>query len=239
LEKQEIWRYEDPPILYDDYLISRYPFRYPSIREIERGNYEARYRIKDTSSPAGSFGKERAVVYADMVDTKEEAENRLDYEGGSFFYADYDVSTYHDRAIVTLQNDTDGDLYTASIYGRPIVLDLNRSCFMRDDEAITQYGTIALNVTGSYFSEDTINGRPQYEDWAARELAERENIVTAPSMAHREFTVKTHRGIFHARVGAKVKIQTKTETLKGTINALSLRYKKGAAFEAVFKITEQ
>jgi hypothetical protein len=231
LEKQEIWRYEDAPILYDDYLIPRYPFRYPSIREIERGNYEAHYRIKETVSPAGSSGKERAVVYADFVDTKEEAESRLDYEGGSFFYADYDVSTYHDKAILTLQNNTDGDLYTASIYGRPIVLDLNRSCFMRDTEEIAKRGTIALNVTGSYFSADEVDGKPHYEDWAVRELAER-------VQEKKEFTVKTHRGIFHARVGAKVQIQTAQETMKGTINALSLRYKRGSAFQAAFKITE-
>jgi hypothetical protein len=131
-----------------------------------------------------------------------------------------------------LQNEADGDLFSACIHGRPIVLDINRSCFLRDDEAIALNGTSALNVTGAYFSSDLINGKPQYEDWASRELAERQYLK-------REFTVKTHRGIFHARVGAKVKIQTSKETLKGTINALSLRYRRGAAFQAAFKITEQ
>jgi hypothetical protein len=179
LEKQEIWRYDDTPVLYDDYLIPRYPFRFPSVREIEQGGYEARYRIKDSS------GKERAVVYADLIDGKEEAENRLDYEGGCFSYSTYDVNTYHDRALLTLQSDTDGDLYAASIYGRPIVLDLNRCCFLRDTEAISRYGTCALNVSGSYFSEEEFDGKPQYEDWAMRELVER-------LQQGREFTVKTH-----------------------------------------------
>jgi len=64
----------------------------------------------------------------------------------------------------------DGDLYRAAIYGRPIVLDLNRSCFLKDTEGVNAYGTVALNVTGSYFSEHEIDGKagtkvPHYEDW--------------------------------------------------------------------------
>jgi hypothetical protein len=54
----------------------------------------------------------------------------------------------------------------------------------------------------------------------------------------REITVKTHRALFHGRVGAKVRIETKDETKKGTINSLSLRYRRNAAFQATFKIQE-
>jgi hypothetical protein len=103
---------------------------------------------------------------------------------------------------------------------------------MRDDEGIAVYGTAALNVTGSYFSEHETGGKPHYEDWVIRELAERTGkmtsvsfsqsgvsqgetppkaMITAPSMAHREFTVKTHRGLFNARIGAKVRILTQRE----------------------------
>jgi hypothetical protein len=107
---------------------------------------------------------------------------------------------------------------------------------MRDSEAIAQYGTSALNVTGSYFSEDDFNGGPgtkvpMYEDWVGRELAER----LTPK---REITIKTHRGVFHGRVGATVTVKTKGETMRGTINALSLRYRREAAFEATYKLTE-
>ncbi|GHU90180.1 hypothetical protein FACS189476_10000 [Spirochaetia bacterium] len=225
LEKQEIWRYDDPPVLYSDNLAPIYPFRSAVLRDIQNERYEAHYLIKD------SKGMERSVVYADQIDTQEEATERLDYAGGPFFYSAYDATTHHDKAIIALQNEADGDLYRASIHGRPIVLDLNRSCFLRDSGAIAQYGTAALNISGSYFSEDEINGHPQYEDWAGRELAER-------LREKREFTIKTHRGLFHARIGAKVEIETKAETLKGTINALSLRYKRDAAFVAAFKILE-
>jgi hypothetical protein len=229
LGKQEIWRYEDPPVFYDDFLQAHYPFKYPLEREIETGKYEAKYKIKDTD------GKERNVVFADEIDTQEEAENRLEYDGGPFAYSHYDVTSNHDRAILTFQKETDGDLYRASIFGRPIVLDLNRSCFMKDIEAVAAYGTAALNVTGSYFSEyEIIRGNvtlAHYEDWVVRELAER-------LQNRREFTVKTHRALFNARVGAKVKIAMKNEILEGVINALSFRYKRNEAFIASFRITE-
>jgi hypothetical protein len=129
LEKQEIWRYDEAPILYNDALQARYPFKYPLVREIEAGNYEARYRISEPG------GKERAVVYGDQLDTQEEAERRLVYAGGPLAYSAYDVTAYTGRAILTLRKEADGDLYRAAIYGRPIVLDLNRSYFLRDGGA--------------------------------------------------------------------------------------------------------
>jgi hypothetical protein len=230
LGKQEIWRYDEPPVFYDEFLQVHYPFKYPLVREIEAGKYEAKYRIIDTD------GKERNVVFADQIDTQEEAENRLEYDGGDFSYSYYDITTNNDRAILTLNKQNDGDLYKASIYGRPIVLDLNRSCFITDIEAVNHFGTAALNVTGSYFSEYEIQRGnitvSQYEDWVIRELEER-------LQNGREFTVKTHRALFNARVGAKVKIKMRNEELAGTINAFAFRYKKNQAFEAAFRIKEE
>jgi hypothetical protein len=225
LEKQEIWRYDEAPVLYDDALQAHYPFRYPLVREIEAGAYEGRYRIIEAG------GKERAVVYADNIDTKEEAESRLVYEGGPFSYSVYDVTTRHDRAILTISKEADGDLYRAAIYGRPIVLDLNRSCFLRDADGIAAYGTAALNVSGSYFSDYEIDGKPHYEDWVGRELAKR-------IQDGREFTVKTHRGLFNARVGARVKLEVRNEKLEGKITAFTFRYRKDETFQSTFHITE-
>jgi hypothetical protein len=236
LEKREIWRYDDPPVLYDEFLQPHFPFKYPLSREIETGKYEAKYKT------AGSDGKERNVIFADDIDTKEEAENRLDYDGGGFAYSVYDITTHHDRAVLTLTKDNDGDLYVAAIYGRPIVLDLNRSCFVTDSEAAAAVGTVALNVTGTYFSEYEINGKsgtlPHYEDWVIRELAER-------LQNGREITVKTHRALFNARVGVggrriikKEKRKVEDGEMAGTINAFSFRYKRDKAFVASFRITE-
>jgi hypothetical protein len=71
---------------------------------------------------------------------------------------------------------------------------------LKDLEAVAAYGTVALNVTGSYFSEYVIvRGNvtlAHYEDWVVRELAER-------LQERREFTVKTHRALFNARVGRR------------------------------------
>jgi hypothetical protein len=225
LDKQEIWHYDDPPVFYDVFLQAYYPFKYPLVREIETARYEAKYRVVDES------GRERNVVFADEIDTQEEAENRLCYDGGSFSYSHYDVTTNHDKAILTLQKENDGDLYKAAIYGRPIVLDLNRSSFLTDNEAAVRYGLAVLNFTGHYFSDYEINDIPQYEDWVIRELAER-------LQSRREFTVKTHKALFNARVGAKVKIEVKSEQLKGVITAFSFRYKRDEAYVATFKILE-
>jgi len=229
LDRQEIWRYEDPPVFYDDFLQSHFPFKFPLVRKIETGVYEARYRVTDEN------GKERNVIFADQLDTQAEAENRLVYDGGPFSYSLYDVTTNHDKACLTIQKDNDGDLYLAAIHGRPIVLDINRSCFIRDVEAVETNGTIALNVTGSYFSDFLVGGNlgtlKHYEDWVVRELEER-------LQRRREFTVKTHRAVFNARVGAKVQIKTKNEETEGVISAFHWRYRKNAAFVAAFKIRE-
>ena len=53
LEKQEIWRYDEPPVFYDDLLKAYFPFKSPLVREIEISKYEAKYRIIDEN------GKER------------------------------------------------------------------------------------------------------------------------------------------------------------------------------------
>jgi hypothetical protein len=225
LEKQEIWRYDEAPVLYDDRLQAYYPFKDSAKREIETGKYESRYRIIDEN------GRERNVVFADQIDSQEEAENRLVSDGGTFSYSHYDTTAHHDKAILTLKKEHDGNVYKACIFGRPIVLDLNRSCFLSDAEGMATYGTAALHITGAYFSDYEINRKPQYEDWVIRELAERKRH-------RREFNVKTHRGVFNARVGAKVQISLRNEQLSGVITAFSFRYKCDAAFVATFKILE-
>jgi hypothetical protein len=234
LERQEIWRYGEDPVLYDEFLQAHYPFKDPLVREIEAGKYEARYRVIEAN------GKERAVVFADDIDTREEAESRLEYDlamsseqlsmsNEILYYSHYDVTSYYDRAVLTLNKENDINLYRAVIYGRPIVLDLNRSCFKRDEEGIAAYGMAALNVTGAYFSEYEINGKPHYEDWVRRELTER-------IQNRREFTVKTHRGLFHARVGARVQLAMSNEQLAGKITAFHLRYRKDEAFVSTIRV---
>ena len=224
LPKQEIWRYEDAPVFYDTYLQEYFPFRYPLHRKIEDFDYIAPYRVIEN-------GKERNVIYADEIDTREQAEARLDYDGGPFSYFQYDTTANRQKAILKLHKENDGDLYQASIHGRPIVTDLNRSFFIRDDREIANFGTVALNVTGPYFSDFEVEGHPHYQHWAVRELAER-------TQQRHEITVKTHRALIHARVGARVKVRTKNEEAEGKISAFTYRYRKHKAFEATFKIMQ-
>ena len=226
LERQEIWRYEDDPVFYDDLLKPYYPFRSPLVRVIEISQYNASYMIETVTK------KKRTVVYADEIDTQEEAESRIEHDGCGFSFSHYDVTTNYDTAIITLRKNADGDLYKAGIFGRPIVVDQNRTFYLKDTDEVSKYGTLALNVTGQYFSEYEVDGRAHYEDWVVRELAER-------LTRKREITVKTHRGLFNARVGARVKLTMNNEQLTGTVNAFSLRYRKDRAFVASFKINEE
>jgi len=226
LERQEIWRYESAPVFFDERFREYYPFNRTLTRIIEIAHYDADYMIETLSE------KKRNVVYADEIDTKEEAESRLLFEGGDFSYTHYDITSHNDRAILTLRTASDGNLYRASIFGKPIVVNQNQSFFLRDDSAVASYGTKALNVTGQYFSEYEVSGKPQYEDWVIRELEER-------LKNRREITVKTHRALFNARVGAKVKIRMRNEEMAGAVSALSLRYRKDRAFVGTFKITEE
>jgi len=226
LERQEIWRYNDPPIFYDDFYQPYYPFKYPLVREIEVCKYEAIYSVIDVD------GKERPVIFADQIDSLSQAENRLEYDGGKFSYTHYDVFTNYNRAVITLEKQSDGDLYRASIYGRPIVRDLNRSYFLSDEKEVAANGTLAVNVMNSYFSDYKIDGKPQYEDWVHRKLTDR-------IKRKKEITVKTHKALFHARVGANVQIAMNNEQINGTINAFSLRYRKDRAFITTLKFLHE
>jgi hypothetical protein len=111
-----------------------------AVREIKAGNYESRYRIIDTG------GKERAIVYADQIDTREESESRLEYGGGPFAYSLYDVTTHTDRAILTLHKEVDGDLYKAAIYGQTIVMDINRAHYSTRQSIVA--GTPLASLVG-------------------------------------------------------------------------------------------
>ena len=226
LSRREIWRYDNPPVVYGPEMRPRFPFSASHLRDIERGRYAARYSVID-----GETGAARPVVFADDIDQRKEAERRLEYDGGVFSYTHYDVESSIDKAFLTLASGGGGYLYNASIHGRPIVLDLNRSCFMRDAQSVAEIGSRALNVTGAYFTDHDIGGRPHYVDWVARELAER-------ARHRREFTVRTHQGLFNARVGATVAISLKGEKVTGTVDAFSFRFGREAAFVSTFRIAE-
>jgi hypothetical protein len=226
LERQEIWRYTDAPVFYTQALRPYYPFREHTLREIEREGYEARYRV------IAEGGKARPVVYADMIDCKEEAEARISAQGGVIKYSRYDTASHKEKALLTLNADGESDLFSASIHGRPIVLDLNTTHYETDGAAAALFGTAALNVTGGYFSSDLINGEPHYADWVKRELSAR-------LARKKEYTIKTNKAFVNARVGAKIKLVTKEHNVTGRIHSLKMRYKKEAAFVEILKFSNE
>jgi len=226
LSRREIWRYDQPPVIYDEQGRPRFPFGAGYAREIERGRHAAAYSALDDG------GEKRPVVYADEVDDKTLAESRLEYAGGPFTFSLYDVDSSFDKAFLTMDKGAGGYLFSASIHGRPIVLDLNRSCFLRDEASVAANGTLAVNATGRYFSEHDIGGGTlHYVDWTRRELA-------LLSQRRREFTVRTHQALFNARVGARVKIRAGGKEAAGALSAFSLFYKRDAAFVSTFRVME-
>ena len=223
LEKREIWRYNEAPELYGAGLKKYYPFVDSLRREIETGEYTAQYRITDEN------GAVKTVLYADEIDTKEEAEARLDFSGGEMRYARYNVTTNGDKALLRLERENEGELYSATIHGRPIVRETNRTCYKRDSGEISLNGSAVLNVSGQYFSDYKHNGTPHYEDWVNRELTERKT-------RRRDITLKTHCAIFNVRVGAGVKIKLKQTEMAGTVRQFHLRYGKERLFVTTLQI---
>ena len=123
-----------------------------------------------------------------------------------------------------------------SIWGRPIAVEPNFACFLRDEESIALYGTRALNVTGGYFSDSLYDGVPHYRRWTEATLA-------SLCRLRKRYVAETNRGIFHARVGALVEVN---EMLLGSgieervceIEGLSFRFRKGKSFVARFELLE-
>jgi hypothetical protein len=50
------------------------------------------------------------------------------------------------------------------------------------------------------------------------------------------FTVKTHRGLFNARIGSKVRITMRDEQLTGRVRAFYFRYRKNETFVSIIRI---
>jgi hypothetical protein len=122
---------------------------------------------------------------------------------------------------------TDNNTFLA----RPVALDLNRTHIVYDALEVEKNGTQATNVTGKYFSDDTVlaSEMKQYEHWVAAELAERVKTRT-------EIIIETHRAFFHARVGAKIRIKTREADRVGIVGKVGMHYRKDKAFWMTMRI---
>jgi hypothetical protein len=222
--RQKLWRYEDPPVLYAEDLSPFYPFRAAGEKraiENEEPEYTALY------TALGDDGKPRTVLYADELDTQAQVESGMQTSGPGLEVAFYNPERYPDRAVIRLLCTADTDLEELSIWGRPIAVEPNFACYLRDEESIAAHGLRVLNATGKYFSDTLYDEKPQYSLWTERTL-------DRLSKFRRRYLAKTNRGIFHARVGAKVEL-SETKLSSGIsvtcrIEELFLRYRKNESF---------
>jgi len=231
--RQLLWRYADPPVVFGEDLEPHYPFSAAGRkREIESETVE--YTAPYTA--AGEDGGERAVVYADELDTLAEVEARVVTDGPYLAVALYNPDRYPDRAVVRLSCTEDTVLEELSIWGRPIAVEPNFACFRRNEESIALYGTRALDATGGYFSDTLYDGVPHYQHWT-------EATLQSLCRMRKRYVAQTNRGLFHARVGALVKVD---ETLLGSgiegrvceIDGLAFRFRKTRSFVARFELRE-
>jgi hypothetical protein len=224
----ELWRYADPPVIYDETLAPKYPFvASGSKRAIEEAGYQAPYTVR----PPGN--KPIPVVYAENVETREAFASRLVTNGPALEVAEYDVTTYRDHAVIRLAAPADTVLRTATIEGDAIAAEHNFSFYLSDDAEIAVNGTRAVNISSPYLSEGLHEGRPYYAFYARR-------LLDHLKRKRKGLFVKTNRGLFHARVGALVRVALADGLVseRAEIVQMELRYKAREAFVATFFLEE-
>lgn len=227
-ERQELWRYADPPILYTANLTPTFPFvTEGEKRDIEKAGYEATYTVR----PPG--GKPIPVVYAENIDTPAQFEARLRVNGPALEVETYDVTTNRDKAVIRLNAPADTVLLSATIHGDAIAAEHNFSHYLSDDAEIEANGTQAVNITSPYLSETYRDGKPYYAMYARR-------LLDKLKRKRKGFFVKTHRGLFHARVGSFVRIALADGLVseRAEIVQMELRYRAREAFVATFFLEE-
>jgi len=227
IERTVLWKYHDEPVLYDENIEPYYPF-IPRTRDIEKyENYEAPYTYTDPE------GKNHTVVYAEDIDTQEDFEANLLYEGSSIDVKKYNTTLHTDKALVQLEASGPVNLRQAIIHGKGIIPQHNYSHFISDVSEVENRGTKALNITNKYMSDDELNGRPFYEMWAEDTLQELKDV-------RRGYFIKTNKALFHARAGACIQIELSDacgiSEQKALIEELVLRYKKSEAFETAMTV---
>lgn len=224
-----LWHYADPPVIYTDGLRATYPFVFNGEkRDIEKAGYEARYAVETED------GRTLPAVYAENMYTQFDFEGNIFTNGPALRVSMYDVSTFRDRAIIRLEADADTVLLSALLQGDAIAGETNFSYYIDDPEEVALKGTAAENITTPYLSATVRDGLPYYEAYAARLLSKLKRV-------RKGFFLKTNRGIFHARVGAPVRVNLPDGLVseRAEIVQMELRYKAREAFVSSFFLEEE
>lgn len=226
--EKELWRYGDPPIVYTGNLSPTFPFILDGEkREIEQDGYGARYSVTTDE------GKTLPVAYTENVDDIETFTDNLETDGPALTVGVYDTTTHRDRAIIRLDTEADTLLLSARIHGDAIAGESNFSHYIDDPAEVAREGTISKNITTPYLSESLRDGIPYYRHYAATLLAR----LKRP---RKGFFLKTNRAVFHARVGAPVRVALSDGLVseRAEIVRMEFRYKAREAFVATFFVEE-
>ena len=228
LTKQTIWKYNEPPVNYDEQLVPSYPF---SLTGEKR-------RIEQDPPVAAPYtatvdGKELEVVYADEIDDETTVAARMESKNGVVSIETYDISTNTDKALIKLSCTADDEIKNLKIEGRPIVIRQNCSCYLHDDDSISENGLKVKNVSGRYFLDADINGIPHYQDWT-------EKTLTKLKTKRRLFTIYTQYCLFFIRTGAKTIFnRLDGEQITCRISLVEMTYNRKDGFEIKTKLIEQ
>jgi len=173
------------------------------------------------------------AVYADEIDDNVTVDARMQSLNGAVSIETYDTDTNKDRALIKLSCTADDEIKNLSIDGRPIVIRQNSSCYLRDEESITENGLKVQNVTGRYFLDADYNGKPHYRDWT-------ETTLEKSKKKRKRYTLYTQYCIFFIRTGA----QTIFKRLNGErplcrISLVEMSYSKKDGFEIKTVLEEE
>jgi hypothetical protein len=227
LERQTLWTYDEPPVNYDSQLLPSYSLSLTGEkRRIEQAPpAEAPYIVI-------ADGKVITAVYADEIDDFATVTARMQSVNGTVSIEAFDITTYKNKALVKITCTADDEIKNLSIDGRPIVIHRNCSCYLHDEDSITDSGQKVLNVTGRYFLDAEVDGTPHYQDWTEQSLMKLKT-------KRRLFTLYTQYCIFFIRAGAKTYLnRINGEQILCSISLVEMSYSREDGFEIKTELLE-
>ena len=235
LAYQTLWRYEEPPVSYDDAMAPSYPFLPDGDRPIQDGElpFTAIYEVNEEY-------KRLPVLWADQIQSQAEVEAELVYENESGGSEGLGISRYtaeSQKASINLICSLPGSLKTLSIKGRPIVMRPGQACYLSDEEEIAAYGLRIKGGDSRFFSDDLVAGedgvpRPHPEDWVTRQLAK-------GIRKRRRFKGQSELGLFYIRAGSLCLLERDEEDVLCRVERLVLDYHKSRGLDCRVHLLEE
>lgn len=230
-EHQQIWKYDDAPVVYGEDLKPAYPFlNYGNLRDIQilDQDYIAEYRVI-------IGGQRLPMIHAVEVDDSVTVTARME-NSGVIELQDYDRETTPDSALLHLVCEEPGNLENLDIWGTPYYQQLNCCCYRKDQASINQWGRRVRNITGAYFTQEKKDGVIQCEKWV-------EERLTRFGKPRKRYRMKTEMPLFPWKPHCRVQIEG---TLRGTkdsgyarVEEVYLNWKRGGLMKNRIVLLEE